>query len=54
MQTPPSTPAVPPARELSWRSVLLWLVFATTLLTGLALALRFGGSVPALIDGAVR
>ena len=51
MHTPPSTPAVSKAPALSWRAILLWLAFAATLVTGLVLAARFGGSVPALVDG---
>ncbi len=54
MQTPESTPAVPPAAAQSWRGILLWLVFAATLVTGLVLAVRFGASVPVLIDGGLR
>ncbi|WKW11820.1 hypothetical protein Strain138_001086 [Pseudogemmatithrix spongiicola] len=54
MHTPPSTPAVSRAPALSWRAILLWLAFAATLVTGLVLAVRFGGGVPALIDGGLR
>ena len=54
MHTPPSTPAVSQAPELSWRAVLLWLVFAATLLTGLVMALRFGSTVPVMVDGGLR
>jgi hypothetical protein len=54
MQTPESLPAVTPAAAPSWRGIVLWLVFAATLVTGLVLALRFGGSVPVLYDGGPR
>lgn len=54
MHTPTSTPAVSEAPALSWRALLLWLAFAATLMTGLVLAVRFGASVPALVDGALR
>lgn len=54
MSTPQSTAAVPDAPRLSWRAVLLWLAFAATLVTGLVLALRFGHSVPTLLDGSPR
>lgn len=54
MHTPESTPAVSPAPAVSWRVVLLWFVFAATLATGLLLALQFGGSTPAMIDGGFR
>lgn len=54
MHTPPSTPAVSQAPALTWRAILLWLAFAVTLLTGLVLAVKFGGSVPAMVDGGLR
>jgi hypothetical protein len=54
MQTPESTPAVTPTAAPSWRGLVLWLVFAATLVTGLVLAVRFGAGVPALVDGAAR
>jgi hypothetical protein len=54
MSTPTSTVAVPSAPNSRWRAAILWLAFAATLLTGLVLAARFGGSVPTLIDGVVK
>ncbi len=54
MQTPESNFAVTPEAAPSWRGLVLWLVFAATLVTGLVLAMRFGGSVPALVDGGLR
>lgn len=54
MHTPTSTSAVAQPAKLSWRAVLLWTGFATTLVIGLLLALRFGHAVPALVDGVLR
>jgi hypothetical protein len=54
MSTPQSTAAVSDAPRLTWRAVLLWVVFVATLVTGLVLAVRFGGTVPTLLDGSPR
>ncbi len=54
MQTPESSPAVTPAAAASWRGLVLWLLFAATLVTGLVLAVRFGASAPVLLDGGLR
>ena len=54
MQNNTSTPAVPSAPATSWRAVLLWGAFVATLVTGLVLAVRFGGDVPALLEGGLR
>ena len=34
----------------SWRQGIIWVLFFAALLAGVALALRFGQSVPVLID----
>lgn len=57
MVTPPSTAAVPSANSparLTLRGLVLWVVFAATLVTGLVLAVRFGGTVPAMIEEVLR
>lgn len=57
MVTPPSTAAVPPSNSparVSLRAIVLWVAFAATLGTGLVLALRFGSSVPAMIEDVLR
>ncbi|HRQ78455.1 MAG TPA: hypothetical protein PLY94_07630 [Gemmatimonadaceae bacterium] len=54
MHTPTSTSAVAQPVGLSWRAVLLWTGFAATLVIGLLLALRFGHTVPTLVEGFPR
>ncbi len=54
MITPQYTPSVSSTPAPTWRGIVLWLVFAVTLLTGLVLALRFGAGVPTLLDGGLR
>ena len=57
MVTPQSTAAVSaentPTR-MSSRALVIWLLFAGTLVTGLVLAVRFGGSAPVLLDEVLR
>lgn len=53
MVTPPSTVRVPSESSVtppSWRAVALWLAFAATLVTGIVLAIQFGGSVPVMLE----
>lgn len=53
MSASPDSPRSDSDVRLSWRNAALWGAFLVTLVVGLVLAARFGGSAPTLIE-AVR